>query len=102
MSDPRTTGIDAARVRRIAELARLELSEEEVARMTGELARIVAYVGQLEELALDGVPPTAHAVSELPLRDDEPAPSLDPEVVLREAPRAVDGAFAVPTFVDES
>jgi Asp-tRNA(Asn)/Glu-tRNA(Gln) amidotransferase C subunit len=37
----------------------------------------------------------------MPLRGDEASPSLDRDLVLAEAPRAVDGGFAVPTFVDE-
>jgi aspartyl-tRNA(Asn)/glutamyl-tRNA(Gln) amidotransferase subunit C len=40
-------------------------------------------------------------IERLPLREDEPAPSLPRDVALREAPRVQDGGFAVPAFVDE-
>ncbi len=93
--------LTAADVRRIARLARLELGDDEVARIADDLGRIVAYVGQLEEVDVTDVPPATHAVARLPLRADQPGPSLDPELVLREAPRAEDGAFAVPTFVED-
>ena len=101
----RAMAIDSARVRHIARLARVELSESEVARMAEELGRIVAYVDLLEEVAREpgygDVKPTSHAVTALPLREDEPGASLDHEVALAEAPRAIDGGFAVPTFVGE-
>jgi aspartyl-tRNA(Asn)/glutamyl-tRNA(Gln) amidotransferase subunit C len=94
--------IDEAEVRRIAELARLSLGEEEIARMAVELGRIVAYVDQLAELDVSDVPPvTSAAIDRLPLRQDEEQPSLPRELSLAEAPRAVDGGFAVPSFVDE-
>ncbi len=46
-------------VKHIAELARLDLSEEEVVRYQGELSRILDYISQLEEVNADGVEPTA-------------------------------------------
>jgi aspartyl-tRNA(Asn)/glutamyl-tRNA(Gln) amidotransferase subunit C len=86
----------------IAKLAHLELSREEIARMTRELGGILRYVKQLEELDVSAVPPTAHVqIEQLPLRADEARPSLPPELALREAPRVEGGGFAVPAFVDE-
>lgn len=89
-------------VRSIARLAHLDLAPEEVSRMTHELERILAYVKQLEELDLEGVPPTAHVqIAALPRRADAVIQSLPPELALFEAPEVEAEGFAVPAFVDE-
>ena len=94
--------ITADEVRRIARLAHLDVSADDVERLTRELGDILAYVKQLEELDLEGVPPTAHVqLDRLGLRADEPEASLPREVALREAPRVAMEGFAVPAFVDE-
>ncbi len=95
--------LDDALVTRLAQLARIALSPEERAQLAQELARIVAYVDQLAELPLEGVPPLASPSGPLdsPWRRDDAVPSLPREVALAEAPRARDGGFAVPGFVDE-
>ena len=97
-----TPPITAEEVRRMARLAHLDVSADEVERLTRELGTILAYVRQLEELDLEGVAPTAHGeLDRLPLRADEPEASLPREVALREAPRVALEGFAVPAFVDE-
>jgi aspartyl-tRNA(Asn)/glutamyl-tRNA(Gln) amidotransferase subunit C len=89
-------------VLRIARLAHLELSRDETERLVLELGRILAYVKQLEEVDVTGVPPTAHVQLErLPLRTDDPTSSLPRAIALREAPRVSGDGFAVPAFVDE-
>jgi aspartyl-tRNA(Asn)/glutamyl-tRNA(Gln) amidotransferase subunit C len=94
--------ITEAEVRRIADLAHLDLTAEEMARMTRELGGILAYMKELAELDVSSVPPTAHVqIERLRLRDDEPGESLSNEVALAEAPRTSEGGFAVPSFVDE-
>jgi aspartyl-tRNA(Asn)/glutamyl-tRNA(Gln) amidotransferase subunit C len=94
--------IDEALVRHIALLARLDLSDEEVAQFSKELSAIVDYVDQLNELNTEDVPPTAHV---LPihnvLRDDEPQPSPGPEAVLANAPDKHDTFFRVPKVLDQ-
>jgi aspartyl-tRNA(Asn)/glutamyl-tRNA(Gln) amidotransferase subunit C len=68
----------------VAKLARLELTDEEVARLTQELAAILEAVGKVAELDLDDVPPTSHPLELVnAAREDEPRPSL-----------ALDGVFA--------
>jgi aspartyl-tRNA(Asn)/glutamyl-tRNA(Gln) amidotransferase subunit C len=100
--DPPPT-ITAEEVRRLARLAHLSFSPEDVERLTRELGAILSYVKQLDELDLTGVPATAHVLLDrLPLRPDEPEPSLPREVALREAPRVASEGFAVPGFLDES
>ena len=79
--------IDREQVLHVARLARLELTEEEVERMAGELSGILEHVERIAELDLDGVEPTSHVVAlENVLRPDEPRPSWPREEVLEPAP----------------
>jgi aspartyl-tRNA(Asn)/glutamyl-tRNA(Gln) amidotransferase subunit C len=90
--------IDRQQVLHVARLARLELSEEELERMAGELSGILEHVDRIAALDLDGVAPTSHVV-ELSnvLRADEPEPCLPRERALEQAPDPADGAFRVPS-----
>src|SRR3954466_11543679 len=89
--------IDREQVLHVARLARLELTEDEVSRMTGELSAILDHIEKISTLDLDGVPPTTHVV-DVPnaLRPDEPRPSLPREVALSNAPAVDDDGFSVP------
>ena len=90
-------------VRHIARLARLTLSPGEEARLRDELSAILGYVEQLGELDLDGVPPMTHALAAgeaAPLRADEPAPCLDPEEALANAPAREGTFFKVPRILE--
>jgi aspartyl-tRNA(Asn)/glutamyl-tRNA(Gln) amidotransferase subunit C len=90
--------IDRDEVRYVARLARLELSEEEVERMAAELAGVLGHIARIGELDLEGVPPTSHVVAvENALRPDEPAPCLDRDRVLADAPAVLADGFAVPS-----
>jgi aspartyl-tRNA(Asn)/glutamyl-tRNA(Gln) amidotransferase subunit C len=90
--------IDREQVLHVARLARLRLSEEEVAKMIDELSGILAHVDRIAQMDLDGVEPTSHVVElENVLRPDRPRPSWPQDVVLAPAPEAVDGAFRVPS-----
>jgi aspartyl-tRNA(Asn)/glutamyl-tRNA(Gln) amidotransferase subunit C len=90
--------IDRAAVLHVARLARLELSETEVERMTGELDKVLVSIAKIGELDLDGVPPTSHVVDVTgALRPDVPRPSLPREVALAAAPVVADDGFAVPS-----
>ena len=69
--------LSAEQVRWVASLARLELTSAELEAMTGQLSRVVDYVGQLQQLNTDGVEPLAHALDVANVfRADEPRPSL--------------------------
>ena len=84
-------------VRYVAKLARLRIEQDEAARMTGELARILAHIDKMSELDLAGVPPTAHVLDVVNVtRDDRERPSLPPEEALRNAPAVADDCFRVP------
>ena len=90
--------IDREQVLHVARLARLELSDQEIERMAGELSGILEHVDRISGLDLDGVEPTAHVVAlENVLRADDPEPSLPRDRALEQAPDAVDGAFRVPS-----
>ena len=94
--------ISKEEVQRIAKLSHLSLSEAEVDRMARDLGQILAYVEQLREAPVEGVPPMAH-VDEAGIvpRLDEEAESLPRDLALREAPSVDEGGFRVPAFVDE-
>jgi aspartyl-tRNA(Asn)/glutamyl-tRNA(Gln) amidotransferase subunit C len=71
----------------VAHLARLELSEADLAKMTRQLGAIVEYVDQLRQLDTTDVEPLAHALEvHNVFRDDEPAPSLPVDEALANAP----------------
>jgi aspartyl-tRNA(Asn)/glutamyl-tRNA(Gln) amidotransferase subunit C len=89
--------ITREQVLHVAKLARLALTEEEVARLGAQLDAILDAVSKVSELDLDDVPPTSHPLDLVNVfGEDEPRPSLDPEDVLALAPDAEDGAFRVP------
>lgn len=90
-------------VRKVATLARLELSEEELAVLQGELAALLDHVGQIQRLDTAGVPPTAHPlpVSNV-FRPDEVRPGLSPAEALAAAPAVEDGRFMVPSILGEA
>ena len=84
-------------VRHVARLARLELTDDELARLGGQLNAILEAVGKVSELKLDDVPPTAHPLELVNVwADDEPRPSLDPEEALALAPDRDGSFFRVP------
>ena len=86
----------------VARLARLDLSEAEVARMVVDLGTILSHVEELSTVDTRGVAPTAYvAVEAAPLRNDAVVPGVERDVALGQAPRHSDGGFAVPGFVDE-
>lgn len=86
-----------------AGLARLKLSEEELARFREQLGQILEAFEALNELDTEHIPPTAQVI---PLqnveRDDVVEPSLSQEDVLANAPRVEGGQIRVPPVLDES
>jgi aspartyl-tRNA(Asn)/glutamyl-tRNA(Gln) amidotransferase subunit C len=89
------------RVEHIADLAKLELSDEEIGRYQAQLSAILAYFEDLQALDTEEIPPTA---SVLPLRSvtrvDEVEPTLEREEALKNAPEAEDGCFKVPAVLE--
>jgi aspartyl-tRNA(Asn)/glutamyl-tRNA(Gln) amidotransferase subunit C len=87
-------------VRHVARLARLSLSEEEVAEHRVQLSSILAYVEQLAELDLDDVAPAPYPFPMiLPSREDQPGPTLSSADALANAPATEGRSFAVPKVI---
>jgi aspartyl-tRNA(Asn)/glutamyl-tRNA(Gln) amidotransferase subunit C len=81
----------------VARLARLGLRDGEAARLQSELSAILDAVGKVSELDLTDVPPTSHPLDLVNVWDnDEPAPSLDVEDALANAPEREGDGFRVP------
>lgn len=94
--------ITPAEVGRLAELARIAMTPEELAQLAPQLEVILESVARVTEVAAGGVPPTSHA---LPLtnvfRLDEVTGSLPVAEVLAGAPAAEDDRFRVPRILGE-
>lgn len=89
-------------VRKVAALARLRLTCAETQRLGGDLQQMIAFAGQLSQLALSDVPVTAHvAPLENVFRPDAPGPAWDREALLANAPSREEGFIAVPRAVPE-
>lgn len=90
--------ISAEDVRHIARLARLELTEEEVARFQLELSQILDYVAQLE--TLEAGTAAEPAAPDQPLREDRVEECEAIEALRDAAPDFVDGFFRVPRVIE--
>jgi aspartyl-tRNA(Asn)/glutamyl-tRNA(Gln) amidotransferase subunit C len=92
--------ISRAEVEKVAELARLSLSEDELDRMTGQLGEILGYIGLLSELDTENVEPMAHSLDlSNVLREDVVQPSLDREAALANAPQSDGECYLVPAVI---
>jgi aspartyl-tRNA(Asn)/glutamyl-tRNA(Gln) amidotransferase subunit C len=88
-------------VEHIAELARLELSEEEKTRYSEQLSAILDYASRLQALDTAGIPPTSSVLPERSvLRPDEARPGLNTRDVLRNAPQPEQNQFRVPPVLE--
>jgi aspartyl-tRNA(Asn)/glutamyl-tRNA(Gln) amidotransferase subunit C len=102
-------GVTVEDVRRVAELANLELTAEEEPRMQRDLNAILGHISQLNQLDTSGIPPMAQVGEMLggvanttgaSLRADEVQPSLDRAVVMTEAPESDGRFFKVPKVIE--
>ncbi len=88
-------------VEHIANLARLELSDEEKIRYREQLSAILDYAARLQALDTSEIPPTSSVLpARSVLRPDQPRPGLSREELMRNAPDARDGQFCVPPVLD--
>ena len=93
--------LDTATVRSIAELARIEVPEEELDHLAGELSNILSFVEQLAAVDTTGIQPmTSVAAMTLPQRADAVTDGGYPDKVLANAPEAMEGFFTVPKVVE--
>lgn len=89
-------------IRRLAKLARIELSDEELPRYRERLSAIRAYVERLRELDLQGIEPLTHVGSqETRLDEDVPGPTIPIEAIMKLAPTSRDGFIVVPKVVGD-
>lgn len=95
--------IEMSQVERVAELARLQVSPEELERLSTQLSRILTYMEELNAVDTVGVPVTTSVVAgdANVLREDEVQPSLSQDQALSNAPEAVDGFFQVPQIISD-
>jgi aspartyl-tRNA(Asn)/glutamyl-tRNA(Gln) amidotransferase subunit C len=88
-------------VRYIAQLARIHLSEEEIATFQGQLSQVLEYVQALQKVDISGVDPMAHANPVFNVfRPDEPRDAFTTEEATANAPRKANGLFIVPKVVE--
>ena len=93
--------VDTATVAKIAALARIKVTEPELAAMVPELNGILAWVEQLSEVDVSGVEPmTAVIPNTLRLRDDVVTDGGVRDAVLANAPAAQGGFFGVPKVIE--
>ena len=88
-------------VKRIAELARLEIPEARLERLAGELSKVLDFAATLNRLDLAGLEPSQFAPADAPLREDAVnGRRLSREAALAAAPEREDGFFRVPPVVE--
>ena len=96
--------ISEKEVRSIADLANLDLSDEEIAKYRADLEEILTYVEKLNELDTSNVEPMAQVIYEgsetATFREDENRPSLEQEEALASAPLPGAGHFKVPKVIE--
>lgn len=94
--------LSADEVRKVALLARLELSDEEIAEQAKHLNNLLAQFEALQSLDVSGIEPTSHSIPVFNvLREDASRPSLTRELALSNAPEQRDGCFVVPRILGE-
>ena len=89
-------------IEKVALLARLQLTDDELSKMTVELAQIVGYVDQLAEVDTNGIEPMAHAIETANVfRDDVVTESLPRDEALANAPHRDERGYLVPAVLGE-
>jgi len=85
----------------VAKLSRLSLEGADVSLFRDQLAKILGYISQLNEVDTGSTPPTTHVLSSMKdvFREDEPGESLSQEDALKNAPEKYEGFFKVPGVI---
>lgn len=92
--------ITSEEVKHVAHLAKLNLSEEELVKMTGQLDNILSYVDKLDELDTTGIKPTTHVFSvSNAFREDVVVESLSQDEAVANAPQQNGESFIVPKII---
>ncbi|HPC37001.1 MAG TPA: Asp-tRNA(Asn)/Glu-tRNA(Gln) amidotransferase subunit GatC [Candidatus Marinimicrobia bacterium] len=94
--------VDLKTAEKIANLARLTLSEEELKRYAAQMDQILEYIEQLQNLDTNNVKPLSHVQEMINVfRSDEVKPSLSHEAVFANAPQEKAGYFVVPKVIKD-
>lgn len=93
--------VSIERVRATADLARLDLRDDEVAPFAAQLQKILDHIAELDALDTASVDGAPRAGESCPLGADVPRRGVDHDEALALAPRSEHGAFVVPQFVEE-
>ncbi|MFF8893004.1 Asp-tRNA(Asn)/Glu-tRNA(Gln) amidotransferase subunit GatC [Brevibacterium casei] len=97
-----SSAITPEQVAHLASLARIAMSEDELAALSGDLTTIVGNVARVNEAAGEDVPATSHPIALTNvMRADEVGPTLSSERALAAAPAAADDKFLVPQILGE-
>ena len=88
-------------VRYVANLARIDLDDAEIAQFQSQLGAVLKYVEQLNQVDVSNVEPTAHAndITNV-FRADEPKPGLEKAAALSNSPRQANGLFMVTKVIE--
>ncbi|AKI00998.1 aspartyl/glutamyl-tRNA(Asn/Gln) amidotransferase subunit C [Hoeflea sp. IMCC20628] len=93
--------VDLATVKRVAHLARIAVTDEDAARMEGELNAILGFVEHLSEVDVDGVEPmTSVTPMMMKKREDVVTDGSKAEDIVANAPESTDNFFVVPKVVE--
>ena len=93
--------ITTEQVRYVAALSKLKLNEDEQQRMIEDMASIIAFADQLNELETGEIKPTAQTLGLFNVfREDDSTPSYEREVMLANAPEKDDGCYLVPKLIE--
>lgn len=96
------SSLEKSDVARLAALARIDLNDAELERLSGQIGAIVDAVAVVQEAVSEDVPATSHPIPMANVhREDEVRPSLGQDAALSGAPEAEDGRFRVPQILGE-
>jgi aspartyl-tRNA(Asn)/glutamyl-tRNA(Gln) amidotransferase subunit C len=97
--------ITVEQVKKIAELAHLQFSPEELQRFIPQFQEVLYYIAQLDDVSTENVEATYHVLERgsrpVSMREDQEEPSLPVETVLANAPDSAEGHFCVPAVLEE-
>lgn len=95
------SNISIDKVKEIADIARLAITEEEAAKLTEEFTVIIENAGKLNELDTEDVKPTTHGLDIMNvMREDIPGKGLTQEEIVKNAPDHLYGQIKVPSIIE--
>jgi len=94
--------MNESEVKKIAHLARIDLSEEETSRLKKDFADILKHIKKIDELKLEDVEPVSHPLNiKNVFREDEVVPSLGAKALLKNAPSSGRDMIRVPKIIED-